>query len=41
MLLTRYRSRWEDNIGIDFKEVGWSDVNWMHLAKDRGQWWFL
>jgi hypothetical protein len=20
------------------KEIGWETVDWMHLAKDRGQW---
>jgi hypothetical protein len=34
----RPRRRWEDNIGMDFWEVGWERVDWMHLAQD-GDWW--
>jgi hypothetical protein len=30
--------RWEDNIRIVFREVGWEGVDWMHLAQDRGWW---
>jgi hypothetical protein len=26
---------------IDFREVGWKDVDWMHLSQDRDQWWVL
>jgi hypothetical protein len=36
--LGRTRRRWEDNIKIDFREVGWSGVNLIHLAQDREQW---
>jgi hypothetical protein len=32
------RRRWEDNIGTDLREIGWKDVDWMHLAEDRDQW---
>jgi hypothetical protein len=28
---------WEDNIKMDLREVGWEDVDWMHLAVDRDQ----
>jgi hypothetical protein len=31
--------RWEDNIRIVLREIGWEGVNWMHLAQDRDQWW--
>jgi hypothetical protein len=31
-LLRRPRHRWEDNIGMDLREIGWEGVNWMHLA---------
>jgi hypothetical protein len=31
-------SRWEDNIKIDVREIGWSGMNWIHLAQDRDQW---
>jgi hypothetical protein len=29
------RRRWEDNIRMDRREIGWEDVDWMHLAQDR------
>jgi hypothetical protein len=36
--LGRPRSRWVDNIRIDLGEVGWGDVDWIGLAKDRNRW---
>jgi hypothetical protein len=30
--------RWEDNVKMDLQEIGWSDMDWVHLAQDRGQW---
>jgi hypothetical protein len=27
--------RWEDNIKIDLREVGFGDVDWTDLAQDR------
>jgi hypothetical protein len=30
--LGRPRLRWEDNIRIVFREVGWEAVNWIHLT---------
>jgi hypothetical protein len=24
---------------MDPREIGWEDVDWMHLAQDRDQWW--
>jgi hypothetical protein len=36
--LRRYRCRWEDNIRTDLKEIGWEDVDWMHLTHDTDQW---
>jgi hypothetical protein len=35
--LGKSRHRWEDNIKMYFKETGWVDVDWIHLAQDRGQ----
>jgi hypothetical protein len=35
--LERPRRRWVDNIRMDLEEVGWGDVDWIGLAKDRGQ----
>jgi hypothetical protein len=32
------RRRWEDNIRMDLREVGWEFVDWIHLAQDRDQW---
>jgi len=29
------RRRWEENIGIDLREIGREIVDWMHLARDR------
>jgi hypothetical protein len=37
--LVRPRHRWEDNIRMDFKEIGWEGVYWIHLTQDRDQWW--
>jgi hypothetical protein len=36
--LGRPRRRWVDNIRMDLGEVGWGDVNWIGLAKDRTRW---
>jgi hypothetical protein len=30
--------RWEDNIRMDLREVGWEGADWMHLAQVRDQW---
>jgi hypothetical protein len=36
--LRRPRSRWEDNIKMDLREIGFGDVDWIHLAQDRDRW---
>jgi hypothetical protein len=36
--LGRPGRRWVDNIRIDLGEVGWGDVDWIGLAKDRNRW---
>jgi hypothetical protein len=36
--LARPRRGWEENIRIYLREMGWKDVEWMHLAQDRIQW---
>ncbi|KAJ4436993.1 hypothetical protein ANN_17125 [Periplaneta americana] len=36
--LGRPRRRWEDNIKIDLREVGYDDREWINLAQDRDQW---
>jgi hypothetical protein len=33
------RRRWEDNIRMNLREIGWEGVDWIHLAQDREQWW--
>jgi hypothetical protein len=38
ILVERPRRRWEDNIKMDVREVGWEGVDWMHLDQDRDQW---
>ena len=35
--LGRHRHRWEDNIKMDFREVG-GGGDWMELAQDRDRW---
>jgi hypothetical protein len=30
--------RWEDNIKIDFREIGIDGANWIQLPQDRVQW---
>ncbi|KAJ4436711.1 hypothetical protein ANN_16843 [Periplaneta americana] len=36
--LGRPRRRWEDNIKMDLKEVGYDGRDWINLAQDRDQW---
>jgi hypothetical protein len=36
--LGRPRRRWVDNITMNLGEVGWGDVDWIGLAKDRNRW---
>jgi hypothetical protein len=33
--LGRSRRRWEDNIKMDFQEVGCGGMDWIELARDR------
>jgi hypothetical protein len=37
-LLGRPRRRWEDNIKMDLREIGWSGMDWSDLAQERDQW---
>jgi hypothetical protein len=39
--LKRHRHRWEDNIGMNLREIGWEVVDWMHLVQDRDHLWAL
>jgi hypothetical protein len=34
----RPRRRWEDNIRMDLREIGWGDMDWIDLAQDGDQW---
>jgi hypothetical protein len=36
--LGRPRRKWVDNIRMDLGEVGWGNVDWIGLAKDRNRW---
>jgi hypothetical protein len=36
--LGRRRHRWLDNIKIDFREIGWSGVDWIDMAQYRDLW---
>ncbi|KAJ4445945.1 hypothetical protein ANN_12631 [Periplaneta americana] len=36
--LRRPRRRWEDNIKMDLREVGYDGRDWINLAQDRDQW---
>ncbi|KAJ4441387.1 hypothetical protein ANN_11242 [Periplaneta americana] len=36
--LGRTRRRWEDNIKMDLREVGYVDREWINLAHDRDRW---
>jgi hypothetical protein len=35
--LGRPRCRWEDDIKMDFREIGWGGMDWIDLAQDRNQ----
>jgi hypothetical protein len=36
--LGRSRRRWENNIKMDQREVGWGGMDWINLAQDRDRW---
>jgi hypothetical protein len=36
--LGRPRRRWENNIKMDLREVGWGGMDWINLAQDRDRW---
>jgi hypothetical protein len=36
--LGRTRRRWEDNIKMDFREIGWGGMDWIYLAQDKDRW---
>jgi hypothetical protein len=36
--LGRPRRRWEDNIRVDLRDIGWGGMDWIDLAEHRDQW---
>jgi hypothetical protein len=36
--LGRFSRRWEDNIKMYLREIGWGGVDWINLSEDRNQW---
>jgi len=34
----RHTHKWEDNIKMDLREIGWEFVDWFHVAQDWDQW---
>jgi hypothetical protein len=36
--LGRPRRRWENNIKMDLREVGWGGMDWINVAQDRHRW---
>jgi hypothetical protein len=36
--LGRLGRKWENNIKMDFREIGWVSVDWIDLAQARYQW---
>jgi hypothetical protein len=36
--LGRPKRRWEDNIRMDVREIGWEGVDWNYMPEDRDQW---
>jgi hypothetical protein len=39
--LERPRRRWENNIKMDLREVGWRNKDWIDLAQNRDRCWAL
>jgi hypothetical protein len=36
--LGRPRRMWKDNIRMDLREIGWGGMDWIDLARDKGEW---
>jgi len=32
------RRRWQNNIKMDLKEIGWYGADWIYLARDMDRW---
>jgi len=39
--LGRLRLRWEDDLKMDFQEVGCGGMDWIKLVQVRDSWWEL
>jgi len=39
--LWRPTCRYEDNIWVDLREIGWEGVDWIHVTQNRDKWWAL
>jgi hypothetical protein len=37
-ILRRPIRRWQYNIKMDLREIGWGGMDWSQLAQDRDQW---
>jgi hypothetical protein len=38
LFLFELSRRWEDNVKMDLREIGFGDVDWIHWAQDRDRW---
>jgi hypothetical protein len=36
--LGRPRRKWDGNIRVDLREIGWGGMDWIDVAQDRNQW---
>jgi hypothetical protein len=36
--LRKPRRRWEDNIKMYLRVIGWGGMDWIHLSRDRDRW---
>jgi hypothetical protein len=36
--LGRARSRWEDGLKMDLREIGWEGVEWIYFVQDKNRW---
>jgi hypothetical protein len=36
--LGRCKHKWDDNVRMYLREIGWKGVYWIHLAQERNQW---
>jgi hypothetical protein len=36
--LRRRRRKWQVNIRMDLRDIGWGDMDWIDLVQDKDQW---